>query len=100
VIRGKSPGVVSQSTTCGTLKAYLRAPRNIRFEWPLAKEGRAHVHRAIDSQDLPVRHITRRVGRPFTLVLEKTPALFERDAAERQAWEKELQWLEETTGDL
>jgi hypothetical protein len=47
-----------------------------------------------------VRHITRRVGRPFTLVLEKTPALFERDAAERQAWEKELKWLEETTGDF
>lgn len=85
---------------CGTLKAYLRAPRNIRFEWPLAKEGRAHVHRAIDSQDLPVRHITRRVGRPFTLMLEKTPALFERDAAERQVWEKELQWLEETTEDF
>ena len=85
---------------CDRLEAYLRAPRNLRFEWPLAKKERAHVHRAIDSQDLPVRHITRRVGRPFTLVLEKTPALFVRDAAERQAWEKELRWLEETTGDF
>lgn len=85
---------------CGKLKAYLRAPRKIRLEWPLAKEGRAHIHRAIDSQDLSVRHITRRVGRPFTLVLEKTPALFERDAAERKAWEQELKWLEETTGDF
>jgi len=85
---------------CGKLKAYLRAPRKIRLEWPLAKEGRAHIHRAIDSQDLSVRHITRRVGRPFTLVLEKTPVLFERDAAERQAWETELKWLEETAGDF
>ena len=85
---------------CGKLKAYLRAPRKIRLEWPLAKEGRAHIHRAIDSQDLSVRHITRRVGRPFTLVLEKTPVLFERDAAERRAWETELKWLEETAGDF
>lgn len=85
---------------CGKLKAYLRAPRKIRLEWPLAKEGRAHVHRAIDSQNLSVRHITRRIGRPFTLVLEKTPAPFERDAAERQAWETELKWLEATTGDF
>jgi len=33
-------------------------------------------------------------------VLEKTPVLFERDAAERQAWETELKWLEETAGDF
>lgn len=81
---------------CGVLIRYLRAPDQIRFEWPLAKEQRAHVHGTIDAHDLPLRHATRRTGRPFTLVLEKTAALFERDAAERRAWQSELAWLTET----
>jgi len=77
---------------------FLRAPSESRFEWPLAKEGRRHVHGVIDSRDLPVLHKTRRTGRPFTLVLEKTAAVFERDAAERRLWAGELKWLEQTAG--
>ena len=65
---------------CTTLARYLRAQDKVRFEWPLAKRGRAHIHGILDSHDLPVTHITRRTGRPFTLILEKTAAVFERDA--------------------
>jgi hypothetical protein len=83
---------------CTTLSRFLRAPSESRFEWPLAKEGRRHVHGVIDSRDLPVLHKTRRTGRPFTLVLEKTAAVFERDAAERRLWAGELEWLEQTAG--
>jgi hypothetical protein len=83
---------------CTTLSRFLRAPSESRFEWPLAKEGRRHVHGVIDSRDLPVLHNTRRTGRPFTLVLEKTAAVFERDAAERRLWAGELEWLEQTAG--
>ena len=43
-----------------------------------------------------MRHTTRRSGRPYTLVLEKTAALFDRDAVERRSWQTELQWLTET----
>jgi hypothetical protein len=78
---------------CGRLGEFLRAPDQVQFEWPLAKDQRAHVHNIIDSHDLPVSHITRRVGRPFTLVLTKTEALFEREAAERELCERDLQWL-------
>lgn len=62
------------------------------------KEHRAHVHGIIDTHDLPVRHTTRRTGRHFTLVLEKTAAVFERDAAERRFWKQELGWLTKVAG--
>jgi hypothetical protein len=81
---------------CTKLSRFLRAPTWSRIEWPLAKEYRKHVHRVIDSRDLPLLHKTRRTGRPFTLVLEKTAAVFERDAAERRLWAGELEWLEQT----
>jgi hypothetical protein len=81
---------------CTTLSRFLRAPSESRFEWPLAKEHRKHVHRVIDSRDLPLLHKTRRTGRPFTLLLEKTAAVFERDAVERRLWTAELAWLEKT----
>jgi hypothetical protein len=85
---------------CETLTQYLRAPDKVRCEWPLAKDQRLHIHRTIDAYDSPVTHTTRRTGRPFTLVLEKTAAVFERDAAERQRWQQELQWLKKTTADF
>jgi len=81
---------------CATLTRYLRAGDVLRLEWPLAKSGRAHIHGIIDSHDLPVTHNTRRTGSPLTLILEKTAAIFERDAAEHQFRQRALQWLNET----
>lgn len=102
---GRAPGDWSIDTAlrcscklCATLSRFLRAPSGSRFEWPLAKEHRKHVHHVIDSRDLPLVHKTRRTGRPFTLVLEKTAAVFERDRAERRLWAAELEWLEQTAG--
>jgi len=85
---------------CVTLTRYLRAQDKVRFEWPLAKAERAHIHGIVDSHDLPVTHITRRTGRPFTLILEKTAAVFERDAVERRLWQRALQWLTKTAADF
>jgi hypothetical protein len=78
---------------CGRLGAFLADPKQQRLEWPLAKEGRQHVHGRLDAHELPVRHTTRRAGRPYVLVLEKTQALFEREAAERRRWGADLEWL-------
>ena len=78
---------------CATLARFVGARDQVRLEWPLAKDRRAHVHQVIDSHNLPVTHVTRRTGRPFTLVLVKTGALFEREAAERQLWQRDLEWL-------
>lgn len=63
------------------------------LEWPLKEQSRRHVHERIDRHELPVRQVTRRVGRPYTLELIKMPALFEREKQERQAAEEDLQWL-------
>jgi len=45
---------------------------------------------------LPLTHVTRRVGSPYTLVLAKTRALHARDAAERETWARDLAWLRES----
>ena len=81
---------------CVTLDGFLRAPGEVRREWPLAEGKRRHVHGILDARDLPVRHVTRRTGRPFTLVLEKTAELFEREADERRGWAREHAWLRRT----
>lgn len=81
---------------CATLARFLRSPEEIRFEWPLAKDHRAHIHQTVDANDLPVTHATRRTGRPFTLVLAKTGAVFDRDAAARKQWQRELKWMTKT----
>jgi hypothetical protein len=78
---------------CETLARFLCARDQVRLEWPLAKDQRSHIHQVIDAHDLPVTHVTRRTGRPFTLVLVKTDALFEREAAERKLWQRDLKWL-------
>lgn len=60
--------------------------------------GRQHIHRQIDAADLPVRHTTRRQGRPFTLVLEKTEALFQREQDTQRQAKLDLEWLQSTFG--
>lgn len=82
---------------CAELGAFLTDPLSKRLDWPLAKEKRGHVHGRIDAHELPVRHQTKRSGRPYTLVLEKTKALFEREARERRSWKADLAWLTKST---
>jgi hypothetical protein len=46
-----------------------------------------------DAAELPVTHQTRRQGRPYTLVLKKTEALFAREEGARIRDETDLEWL-------
>ena len=78
---------------CDTLRAFLGDQSRRALEWRLAKERRQHVHSRIDATELPVTHVTRRQGRPYTLVLKKTDALFAREQAARDRDEKDLEWL-------
>ena len=81
-----APGAFAARTTA--------APGALRLEVRgVAKPKRGHVHGIIEEHAFPVTHKTRRTGRPFTLVLEKTEALFETEAAERKTWQRELSWL-------
>ncbi|MFJ7593071.1 hypothetical protein ACIQZO_37985 [Streptomyces sp. NPDC097617] len=78
---------------CGALGAFLGSRSRRVLEWPLAKEGRRHVHTGIDSAELPVFHQTRREGRPYTLVLTKTEDLFTGERTVRRQAAADLAWL-------
>ncbi|MGK3995637.1 2OG-Fe(II) oxygenase [Sorangium sp. So ce1024] len=78
---------------CKQLSAFLRDRARIEVAWPLAEERRRHIHGVIDLNRLPVTHVTLRRGRPYTLVLTKQEALFERDAALRAQQKALLAWL-------
>ena len=78
---------------CGTLGTFLADPDRRTFEWPLAQQRRRHVHSRIDAAELPVRHQTRRKGRPYTLVLAKSPTLFELERQARAQDQADLDWL-------
>ncbi len=78
---------------CGTLRVFLEDKSRRTFEWPLAQQRRQHVHSRIDAAELPVTHVTRRQGRPYTLVLNKTEALFAREQEARIRDETDLEWL-------
>ena len=84
---------------CGTLGTFLGSRSRRIFEWPLATARRRHVHSQIDSAGLPVRHQTRRKGRPYTLVLTKTEELFTREKDRKQQAVSGLAWLTSAWGD-
>ncbi len=84
---------------CGTLGTFLGSRSRRVFEWPLATDGRRHVHTRVDSAGLPVRHQTRRQGRPYTLVLTKTGELFRREKDARHKAVTDLTWLRSAWGD-
>jgi len=83
---------------CLRLETFLASRSERTHEWPLAKPGRQHVHRQIDDAGLPVRHTTRRQGRPFTLMLEKTEALFQKERGTRQQAQRDLDWVASVFG--
>jgi len=78
---------------CRNLRGFLEDRTRRTLEWPLAKEGRHHVHSRIDAAELPVTHVTRRQGRPYTLVLTKTDELFAREQRSRAEAEADVAWL-------
>ncbi len=84
---------------CQTLDGFLGDKTRRTFEWPLAEQRRRHVHSRIDRDELPLRHQTRRSGRPYTLVLSKTDALFAREREARRHDQTDLAWLSRTFAD-
>ncbi|WP_239396976.1 2OG-Fe(II) oxygenase [Frankia sp. CiP3] len=78
---------------CETLRAFLADPSQRTLDWPLAEQRRRHVHSRIDAAELPVSHVTRRQGRPYTLVLQKTDALFTDELTQRATDQADLDWL-------
>ncbi|MEV4915289.1 2OG-Fe(II) oxygenase [Streptomyces tirandamycinicus] len=80
---------------CPDLDVFLTSRSRKVLEWPLAQARRRHIHSRIDLAGLPVSHTTRRQGRPYTLVLTKTNAVFTREQSTRDRAETDLAWLRE-----
>jgi predicted 2-oxoglutarate/Fe(II)-dependent dioxygenase YbiX len=78
---------------CDPLRVFLEDKSRRTLEWPLAQQRRQHVHSRIDAAELPVTHVTRRQGRPYTLVLTKDETLFAREREARITDETDLAWL-------
>ena len=79
---------------CVTLTSFLVDPARRQVGWPLAEAGRKHVHGIIDQAEVPVDHQTRRSGRPYTLILTKSTAIFDHEAQARHQDDADLAWLE------
>ena len=86
-------GPVTARLLCQTLRVFMEDTSQRAFEWVLAQQRRQHVHSRIDAAELPVIPVTRRQGRPYTLVLKKTAALFARHQEARTRDETDLGWL-------
>ena len=78
---------------CIVLRGFLADPSRRNFDWRLAEQSRQHVHSRIEGAELPVAQETRRQGRPYTLVLTKTDALFTGDLQSRASAAADLEWL-------
>jgi len=79
---------------CATFTKYLRSHTKIDMVWPMGKERRAHIHRKIDSLNLPISHTTLRQGSPHKLVLKKTKELYARAKKRYTAIDKALDKLQ------
>jgi hypothetical protein len=78
---------------CETLRAFLagRAGAPSTGRSPSSTGGTSNSR--IDAAELPVSHVTRRQGRPYTLVLQKTDALFTDELTQRAKDQADLDWL-------
>lgn len=64
-----------QCHDCCILGEFLQSSTSRKMEWPLSKDRRAHIHRAIDGLGVPVTHQTKHIGSPHKLILSKTDKL-------------------------
>jgi hypothetical protein len=81
---------------CVTFGEFLGDGSRRTLEWPLAEARRKHIQQSIRAAELPVRHQIVRAGSPYTLVLAKTDALFERERKARKRAVTDLAWLHES----
>ena len=78
---------------CRTLRTFLGDRARRTLEWPIVQASRNHVDERVATAELPVARETLTRGRPYTLVLTKTDALFSRERQARHQDEADLDWL-------
>lgn len=68
---------------CQIVSAFLDDPEKSVLCFPLAQARRGHIHQQVDRNRCDLLHVTERKGRPYTLVLTKTRASYERALQQR-----------------
>ncbi len=63
---------------CRSLSCFLDDPEKSMLRLPLAEDRRRHLHQVIDQRKLDTTHVTERNGRPYSLILTKNRASYER----------------------
>jgi hypothetical protein len=76
-----------------SVRGFLASPGRRTFERRFAEQFRQHVQARIDGLELPITTMTKKQGRPYTLVLTKTDALFTEDLQQRSRAAADLDWL-------
>jgi hypothetical protein len=99
-VRTEDDWSVTWRDTCGcdlctTFGEFLSDASRRTLEWPLAEARRKHITQSARAAELPVRQQVLRAGSPYTLILTKTDALFERERKTRQRAITDLAWLSE-----
>lgn len=100
-VRAQDDWAIAWCDTCGCelcvpFGQFLADGSRRMLEWPLAEARRKHIQRSIRAAELPVRHQLVRAGSPYTLILTKTDALFERERKARQRAITDLAWLDQS----
>ena len=67
---------------CDKLRGFCKDPVARTARFALREDLRAHLQQFIDRQQLDIKHVTERRGRPFTLVCTKTRASHKRRLAQ------------------
>lgn len=76
-------GVPCPCRDCVSLNAFLTNPTQIIGRFPVGKDRRMHLHRALDMAGVGCTHLTERIGSPNTLIVTKTLSPVEQ---RHQAW--------------
>ncbi|KAL4429213.1 hypothetical protein ABPG77_010192 [Micractinium sp. CCAP 211/92] len=81
---------------CMTVQRFLMDPTKATMAMPLAEKRGKHVHQALDRRAPGlVTHVTQRTGRPYSLILTKTRAQWEKNKVEGQRLQGRASELEQ-----
>ncbi len=78
---------------CDKLHHFLKSNEQFLL-WPLAKDGRQHIHNIIEDTILPITHVTKREGSPYKLALSKKKELFAQSITRHKLALTEIKRLE------
>ncbi|MEM6698516.1 MAG: 2OG-Fe(II) oxygenase [Bacteroidota bacterium] len=88
--KNNSHGYYSYDDVWKMLKAFLQSPTEQTYRYTANQDYRDRVTAAIKSVEIDLSYVTSKVGRPYTLILKKTQAAYEKDL---NRWKEDMELL-------